>query len=147
MLQTLCDDEGMNQITSPAAPADQIQPRKKDAAARWRKLLEDQRASGLSVVAFCRERGIAASSLFAWRRRLLRGPEMFKPVTLAAEPRRGRSDEESANGATEAADTTCVELCLPGERRLIVRRGFDRQLLAEVIHTLEGLPSRLEPLP
>jgi hypothetical protein len=60
----------MNQLRSPAAQLDQAHPRKRDVATRWRKLLEDQRASG---------------------------------------------------------------------RRLMVRRGFDRQLLADVIRTLESL--------
>jgi transposase-like protein len=136
----------MNQITSPAAQTDQTQPRRKDAAARWRKLLEDQRSSGLPVVAFCRERGIAASSLFAWRRRLLRGPEVFKPVTVAAEPRRRRRDDGVANSASEVVDAACVELCLPGQRRLIVRRGFDRQLLLDVIDALQGERSAPESL-
>jgi hypothetical protein len=131
----------MNQPTAPAGQTDQLQPKKTDAAARWRKLLEDQRASGLPVVAFCRERGIAASSLFAWRRRLLRGQEIFKSVALAAEPSRRSTDKGSVNGsASELAETTCLELCLPSQRRLIVRRGFDRQLLAEVIGVLEALP-------
>ena len=128
------DDEEMNQPTPPAAQTDQIQPKKRDASARWRKLLEDQRASGLPVTAFCRERGIAASSLFAWRRRLARGEPVFKPVKVAATPapsRRGGGGDDGGEGA--------IELHLAAERRLIVRRGFDRQLLADVIYALESL--------
>ena len=40
------------------------------ASARWQKLIADQKASGLRVSVFCRERGIPVSSLFAKRRRL-----------------------------------------------------------------------------
>lgn len=125
----------MNQLTSSAAQTDQTQLKKKDASTRWRKLLEDQRASGLPISAFCRERGIAASSLFAWRRRLADGASMFKPVKMVVTPGptvRGGGDDD---GGGDAA----IELYLPGERRLIVRRGFDRQLLLDVIHAMESL--------
>jgi hypothetical protein len=127
------DDEGMNQPTSPAAETDQTPPRKRDASARWRKLLEDQRASGLPVSAFCRERGIAASSLFAWRRRLAGGEPMFIPVSIAATPRPAVPGDGDDGG--EAA----IELHLATGRRLMLRRGFDRQLLVDVIHALEAL--------
>jgi hypothetical protein len=135
------DDGGMNEPTSPSAQLDQTQPGKKDASARWRKLLEDQRASGLPISAFCRERGIPASSLFAWRRRLASGAQVFKPVKIAATPtpprRRGGDDGDDGDDGGEGA----IELYLPGAgaRRLIVRRGFDRQLLADVIDALESL--------
>ena len=128
---TAGDDEEMNQATSPAVETDQSPLQRKDASARWRKLLEDQRASGLPVTAFCRERGIAASSLFAWRRRLARGEPVFKPVKVAATPAPSRRGGDGGEGA--------IELHLAAQRRLIVRRGFDRQLLADVIYALESL--------
>ena len=123
----------MNENTSSAAQADQIQPKKKDASARWRKLLEDQRASGLPISAFCRERGIAAASLFAWRRRLAVGESVFKPVKVVTRPtpaRRGGGDD-AGDGA--------IELHMAGARLLIVRRGFDRRLLVDVVRALESL--------
>lgn len=135
----------MNQTTSTVSQADQSRPGKPDTATRWRKLLEDQRASGLPISAFCRERGIAASSLFAWRRRLTRGSqETFSPVVIVTEgkPRlRRRGDGgDGAGGAIELPAASFIELCLRGERRLLVRRGFDRRLLGEVIAALEALP-------
>jgi hypothetical protein len=134
------NDGDMNQPPSPAAQTDQTPPQRKHASARWRKLLEDQRASGLPISAFCRERGIPASSLFAWRRRLTGGggEPMFAPVKIAAtstpaRPGRGDGDGDDDGGAG------AIELYLPGARRLIVRRGFDRRLLADVVHALESL--------
>ena len=133
----------MNKLTSSAVSAsesDQGQPIKQpDAATRWRKLLEDQRVSGLPVSVFCRERGLPQSSLFAWRRKLTGGgggQETFKAVKVAepappAALRRRAGDHGGAEGA--------IELCLPGQRRLLVHRGFDRQLLLEVIGALESL--------
>ncbi len=133
----------MNQSPSGIADSDQDQPGKQDAAARWRKLLEDQRVSGLPVSAFCRERGIPQSSLFAWRKRLKLGVAagMFKAVKLAPESKRsGRAADVHADAdGIELSASSFVELCLRGERRLIVRPGFDRQLLLNVVSTLESL--------
>ena len=131
------DDEDMNPPTSPVAQTDQTQPGKKDASTRWRKLLDDQQASGLPISAFCRERGIGASSLFAWRRRLAGGGPMFKPVQIAATSTaamRGGGGGGGGGGGEEA-----IELHLPGGRLLMVRRGFDRQLVVDVIDALESL--------
>ena len=102
---------------------------------RWRKLVEQQRASGLSVSVFSRQHGIAASSLFAWRRRLARGAEVFTPVKVV-----GGSKLHSASEGGDAA----IELRLPGRRRLMVRRGFDRQLLLDLLGALEAKPSMPE---
>ena len=135
---TVDDDEHMNPPTSPAPQADRTQPGKKDASARWRKLVEDQQASGLPVSAFCRERGIAAASLFAWRRRLAGGEAVFKPVKIAATSTPAREDGGGGDGG--GGGEGAIELHLPGGRlRLMVRRGFDRQLLVDVIDALESL--------
>ena len=40
----------------------------------WRARIEQQSASGLTVAAFCRQRGIAGNSFYAWRRRLADEP-------------------------------------------------------------------------
>jgi transposase-like protein len=134
------EDGVMDERTFLVAQAD-AKPAKQSAAVRWRKLLEDQRASGLPVSAFCRERGIPASSLFAWRRKLTRGGggaaplaggETFKPVTIAAAA--GARRHAGHGGAGDA-----IELRLRGRRRLVVRRGFDRQLLAELVSALESM--------
>ena len=41
------------------------------SAAFWKKQLQQHRASGLSVAAFCRVRSLGVASFYAWRRRLL----------------------------------------------------------------------------
>jgi len=125
----------MNQNTSVVSQARQNRPRRRDAAARWRKLLEDHRASGLPISVFCRERGIPASSLFAWRRRLSSGAGIFKPVKLLSKAPAGGADGDGA-----------IELCLRGGRHLLVRRGFDAELLGELVEAMEGLPSTMESL-
>ena len=44
--------------------------RREDRWAYWQKLVNDQRVSGLSMTAFCRERVVSDASFYAWRRRL-----------------------------------------------------------------------------
>jgi hypothetical protein len=107
--------------------------------------LEEQQASGLPVSVFCRERGIPSSSLFAWRRRLRGSSEVFKAVKLVDSKRRGRAGDGVdaggdviAGGAIEPSAAGFVELALAGGRRLIVRRGFDRELLLDLLDALEG---------
>jgi hypothetical protein len=39
-----------------------------------------------------------------------------------------------------------VEVRLRGGRRLVVRKGFDPELLRQAVRVLEGLPSKLEAL-
>jgi transposase-like protein len=37
---------------------------------QWRSWLEEQPATGLSITAFCRDRGISQNSFYVWRRKL-----------------------------------------------------------------------------
>jgi len=95
----------------------------------WRQIIDGQRPSGLTVAAYCRDRGIKDSAFYAWKRRL-RSPAKSNrssaPVFVEVTP-----PKTSAVGA--------IEICLPGERRLLARRGFDCELLIELIRTLESI--------
>jgi hypothetical protein len=97
---------------------------------KWREIIGRQEASGLPVAAFCRREAVAASALYVWKRRL-RGadtPPAFVEARLAA---------SSSSGVH--AGSGAVQVCLRGGRRVIVRPGFDRDLLAEVVSVMEGL--------
>jgi hypothetical protein len=85
-----------------------------------------QPGSGLSIAAYCREQRISQPSFFAWKRRLNNGVDSGFVEVTAASPER-----------SFAGDT--IEICLRGDRRLLVRRGFDRELLSELVTVLEGL--------
>jgi hypothetical protein len=43
---------------------------REDGRGHWSKTISEQEASGLTVQAFCRERGVCAASFYHWRRRL-----------------------------------------------------------------------------
>jgi hypothetical protein len=90
------------------------------AADRWRRLLRLQRSSGLSISAFCRREGVSQPSFYSWRRKL-QAEASFAEVKLKPEPQTRLSG---------------IELRLPGRFRVVVRPGFDRRTLLELLHTL-----------
>jgi hypothetical protein len=96
------------------------------AADRWRKIIQQQQTSGLPVTAFCRRAGVPQSSFFAWRRKL-REEASFAEVKLSSEP---------------VALIAGIELQLPGGRCVVVRPGFDRQTLLDLLHVLEANSSK-----
>jgi hypothetical protein len=94
------------------------------AAARWREIVRGQADSGLSVAAYCRRARVPQSSFYAWRRKL-RDAGTFAEVRVTPE--------------ADAADgSAALELHLPRGRRVIVRPGFDRQTLRDLVATLES---------
>ena len=104
------------------------------AREKWRQIIKSQRGSGSSIAGYCRERGIGQASFFAWKRRLRPGAQAkgFVEVKAAAEAQPAGGD--GAEGAALA-----IEVCLGGGRRLLVRPGFDRELLVAMIGILEGM--------
>lgn len=103
--------------------------------AKWTRIIREQQASGLSVAAFCAERGIAESSFYPWKRELGRGRRGSPPgpAFLEATVR----DIPPPPGATGGV-TIEVGGAGRGGRRVIVARGFDRLLLLEVLEALES---------
>ena len=87
----------------------------------WREIIAQQQASGLTVAAFCRRAQLSAVSFFAWRRKL-RDAVTFAEVKLVP---------------PAALEASGVELHLPAGRRIVVRPGFDRQTLLELLAALE----------
>jgi transposase-like protein len=98
---------------------------------RWERLLREHRNSGLRIAEFCRRRGVSQPSFFAWRRRLRCG-STFVEVKVAAPA----APEPAAASEAGAA----LEVVLGGGRRVLVRRGFDAQLLGELVAALEARP-------
>jgi transposase-like protein len=94
----------------------------------WRQIIDGQQPSGLTVAAYCRDRGIKDSAFYAWKRRLrsrAKSNRTSSPVFVEV-----KTSNPSA--------TVAIEICLHGERRLLVRRGFDHDLLIDLVRTLEA---------
>lgn len=119
----------MNPIYAPAFRSGMLSVMSKgsDGAARWREILRKQRASGLSVAAFCRRSRIAQASFYAWRRRL-RNAASFTEVCIT-------SDSDLMGGRLPVR--SALELVLPDGRRIAVRPGFDRATLLALVDALE----------
>ncbi|MFP4596571.1 IS66 family insertion sequence element accessory protein TnpA [Ralstonia sp.] len=102
---------------------------------RWRELVDEQRASGLSVDAFCKRHGLATSTFFNWARRFKTeapseaeqaSPDVADFVEFEAPP----------VPRTTAAEASPIELVLPSGLVLRVRHGFDRRVLKQVVEAL-----------
>lgn len=94
--------------------------------ALWSERVRAWRESGESAEAFARGKGFAASTLRFWASRLRRPSEQPRVVQLV--PKR-------AAVATKAASELVIEV---GAARVRLARGFDPELLAEVVRALEG---------
>ena len=95
------------------------------AADQWRERIAEQQRSGTSIKQFCRERGLAQHSFYAWRKRLQRS----EPVRFAVVDRGLR---------LEATMDTCVELILPTGERLRIAGGVDATTLRTVLEALRA---------
>jgi len=94
----------------------------------WREAIQEQKASGLSISAFCRERGVSEASFFSWRRKLTRRDQdevaaKFVPL---------RCDVPSM-----ATRPSC-EVVLPDGCRIIVPGRCDANWLREILEALRG---------
>jgi len=97
---------------------------------KWQRIIQAQRASGLTIAGYGRRHGIAASALYVWKQRLAR--ETPAPAFVRV--------QSTVQGQPAAGENAAViEIGLRGGRRLRVGRGFDHDLLAEVVGVLEGL--------
>ena len=97
--------------------------------------MERQQSSGPNVAELFRRRGVAASSLFAWKRRLgAETPSEAGPTFVAVQP---VAEPTVTPGDVDPA--AAIELHL-GARRLILPRGFAPATLRQVLAVLEGRP-------
>lgn len=115
------------------------------ARARWARIIAEQRASGMTVARFCEARGIASSSFFPWKRRLAQGAQaggvgssttavfVEAKVPAASAPADAPDAEGDRRGGVGG-----IAIELVRGRRVLVGRGFDRQLLRDVIEALEA---------
>lgn len=102
-----------------------------DLWAKWRGLVSEQLASGQSVAAFCHERGMTSSQLFAWKKRL-REAESAKFVEVAVAP------QEPYHPGTTSERCRAIEIRLVGGCSLIVEPGFDSDHLRALLSVLEA---------
>jgi len=99
-----------------------------EAVARWRGLVLEHVASGKSVAAFCRDRGLRAWQLYEWKKRLRPSEEAaFVAVNVAS--------AEAAS--TQPAPMLGIEVRHRRGWSLIVEPGFDARHLRRLLAVLE----------
>lgn len=131
--------------------------RKRLGAAQWARLIEEWAQSGLSVPAFCQQRGLSSGTMKGW----LYKPELKGAVGNTCRARRVprttptetnmpspsvpsprfvpvRLTETAAVQASEPNQRTAIEIILGGGRRVVVERGFDPETLRQVVIALES---------
>ncbi len=116
-------------------------------------VLAEQAASGLSILQFCRRRGIALSTFHSWRSRL--------------QGRRRRRDRDRGGGGDPRTAASFVEAIVPASasasasvsasapavpivelrcgRRVAVPRDFDADDLARLLRLVESLDGEARP--
>jgi len=102
----------------------------------WQRVMAEWRNSGVSVRDYCGAENLSETAFYYWRRELARRegqakkqPRSRRPLFVPVQVRQ----ENEANLQTRSA----IEIVLPGGRLVRVSRGFDRQVLAEVLALLE----------
>jgi len=117
------------------------------SSGEWRAIFRRQRASGLTVRAFCQRAGVALSTFSWWQRKLRAQPgriprrarptfvEVQRTTACAGEVAEGLSGEASPRRSGEPSG---VELHLGRGRRIVVQAGFDHRTLRELLAALEA---------
>lgn len=95
-----------------------------------REVLAEWRRSGVTLTEFARREGLSRNRLAWWRARLgvERAPRFHRIELIHAPTTAG------VGGSSGEA----IEILVGGGRRVAVRRGFDPDLLAEVLRVLES---------
>jgi transposase-like protein len=115
------------------------------SSGEWGAVFRRQRSSGLTVRAFCQRAGVALSTFSYWRRKLrdrsrVSGRQRRFRFAEVKVVREGAGVQDAgSNGVTEESEG--IELHLGRGRRIVVRPGFDRRTLLDLVEALEaGLP-------
>lgn len=98
--------------------------------------------SRLTVTGFCRKHSLSPARVLRWRERLGKARSGSSSPPREPSPRLADSSVRfhpvRVVGSAPSPEHTEVELLLAGDRRIVVRRGFDAALLEELVRVVEG---------
>ena len=102
-----------------------------DLGILWEKRFSEYEASGQSIVSWCKEHSIKINQFYYWRRRLrLDRVEKRQPVkwlSIDLDPSKQKSH-----------DTDSISIHV-GQATIELKKGFDQQLLREIIQVLHSI--------
>jgi hypothetical protein len=97
----------------------------------WRRMVQGQAGSGLSVRAWCCRHHLNEAGFYGWRKELARrDAERCEPAFVPVQV----TPERPANAGGR------IEIVLAGGRRIRVSGPVDRRMLADVLAVLEAHP-------
>ncbi len=102
---------------------------------QWRKLVAEAAHSGMSIRAFCLERGVTEGQFYAWQRRL-NGKTQRVAKRRAISAAKGPTFALVSEGAA-SLETAGVELVLGDGRRLRIGPGVDAATLRTVLAAVD----------
>jgi transposase-like protein len=108
-------------------------PRTKPAIEReqmWRRHIDRQHASGLTIRDYCQLHGLNEHSFYSWRRTIAERDRQAAPAFLPV----------AVVDAPAQPHHSPIEIRLADGRRVRVRTGCDRALLADVLAILHAAP-------
>jgi hypothetical protein len=101
----------------------------------WRRRIDDQRASGQSVRAWCKANGPRECSFYWWRSRLGLSPKKKRPSKLAkAKP----IPLAFAQVVVHPSTTEPLRLRFAGGHELILPASMSIEQVAKLVHAIEG---------
>jgi transposase-like protein len=104
--------------------------RDRGLAERWRRRIRQQQATGMSIRAYCLRHGLHESAFYFWRRTLAERDRHAEPAFVPVR----------VIDAPATSSSSPIDIYLAGGRRVRVRAGCDRELLAALVELLEGRP-------
>jgi hypothetical protein len=103
----------------------------------WRRHIEEQRASGLTIRAFCSEHSLHEASFYFWRQEIARRDhEVASSASTSVAPPTPAFVPVAVIDSPAGRDETPIDIRLPEGHRVRVRSGCDRDLLADVLSIL-----------
>jgi transposase len=123
--------------------------RRSEKEREWRRILKEQRASGLSARAFCQERGLAKPRFYFWRKEVARRDVEQADLSSRIEADQRASSRlpaftqllvEAAEAPHSRDSLGCsapLEIVLPSGICLRIRAGCEPEMLRQVLAVLE----------
>ena len=93
---------------------------------KWPEIISEQNTSGLSVSAYCRQKGINEKTFYNWRKKL-GNPQESKPEGFIQIK------------ATERVLGKMLSIQTPGGYRLEVESGVDKSYVQSILEILAGV--------
>ena len=117
--------------------------RSPEKEAYWRKMVREQRRSGMTVRQFCKDHGLSEASFFSWQRELALRDQQAAGTTEngSSSSRKKQAVPPPMNAAAfiplRLSGASALELVHPRGHVLRIPSGFDRDCLGKVLQLLD----------